>query len=199
MPPAKKIGRGPSRREGPRSGRPDRRGLEALFAKRGFPDFRWFDPREIVVAEWVRMKCLYGCREYGKNAACPPNAPPVDACARFFREYRHAAVFHFAKKVDRPEDRHSWSRKLNLELLRLEGEVFKAGYVKAFLLFFDSCGICLECAESRTECKEPKLSRPTADALAVDVFGTVRKLGYPIEVLSDYGQEMNRYAFLLID
>jgi predicted metal-binding protein len=199
MPPAKKIERGPSRRGGPRSARPDGRALEALFAKRGFTDFRWLDPREIVVAEWVRMKCLYGCWEYGKNAACPPNAPPVDACARFFREYRRAAVFHFAKKVDRPEDRHSWSRKLNLELLRLEGEVFKAGFVKAFLLFFDSCGICLECAAERTACKEPKLARPTADAMAVDVFSTVRKIGYPVQVLSDYDQEMNRYAFLLVD
>jgi len=145
------------------------------------------------------MKCVYGCREYGRNAACPPNAPPVDACARFFREYKRAAVFHFAKTVDRPEDRHPWSRKLSLELLKLEHAVFKAGHVKAFLIFFDSCGLCLECAGSRTACKEPKLSRPTADALAVDVFSTVRKLGYPIKVLSDYGQEMNRYAFLLID
>ena len=77
--------------------------------------------------------------------------------------------------------------------------MFKAGFVKAFLLFFDSCGICPECTGSRTACKESKLSRPTPDALAMDVYSTVRKLGYPIEVLSDYGQEMNRYAFLLID
>jgi predicted metal-binding protein len=173
--------------------------LERLFAERGFSDFRWIDPREIVVAEWVRMKCLYGCVEYGKNAACPPNAPSVEACARFFREYKRAAVFHFSKKVDRPEDRHAWGRKLNLELLKLEAEVFKGGFVKVFLLFFDSCGICLECASARAGCKEPKLSRPTPDALAMDVYTTVRKIGYPIEVLSDYGQEMNRYAFLLID
>ena len=173
--------------------------LEALFIKHGFSDFRWIDPAEVVVAEWVRMKCVYGCREYGRNAACPPNAPPVDACARFFREYKRAVVFHFAKTVDRPEDRHPWSRKLSLELLKLEHEVFKSGGVKAFLIFFDSCGICLECTGDRTACKEPKLARPTADALAVDVFSTVRKLGYPIEVLSDYDQEMNRYAFLLVD
>lgn len=179
--------------------RPGTRDLEGLFLGRGFEDFRWLDPREIVVAEWVRMKCLYGCREYGHNAACPPNAPPVDACARFFREYKRAVVFHFAKSVERPEDRHAWGRKLNLELLKLEHEVFKAGFVKAFLLFFDSCGLCLDCAETRAECKDPKLSRPTPDALAVDVFTTVRKIGYPIEVLSDYGQEMNRYAFLLLD
>jgi predicted metal-binding protein len=189
----------PSVRRKPRPAPSGQKALHDLFAKHGFTDYRWLDPAEVVVAEWVRMKCLYGCREYGRNAACPPNAPPVDACARFFREYKRAAVFHFAKTVERPEDRHPWSRKLSLELLKLENEVFKAGYVKAFLIFFDSCGICLECAESRTACKEPKLSRPTADALAVDVYSTVRKLGYPIEVLSDYGQEMNRYAFLLID
>ena len=190
--------RPPVRRK-PRPAPSSQKALQALFAKHGFTDYRWLDPAEVVVAEWVRMKCMYGCREYGRNAACPPNAPPVDACARFFREYRRAAVFHFAKTVERPEDRHPWSRKLSLELLKLEHEVFKAGYVKAFLIFFDSCGICLECAESRTECKEPKLSRPTPDAMAVDVYATVRKIGYPIEVLSDYGQEMNRYAFLLID
>jgi predicted metal-binding protein len=126
-----------------------------------YPNYRWLDPAEIVVAEWVRMKCLYGCREYGHNAACPPKAPPVAECARFFREYTRAAVFHFAKTVERPEDRHAWGRKVNLGLLKLEEDVFKAGFVKAFLLFFDSCGICLECASSRTACKEPKLSRPT--------------------------------------
>jgi len=182
-----------------RPAKPGLKDLKGLFLKHGFSDYRWLDPNEIIVAEWVRMKCLYGCREYGKNAACPPNAPSVAECARFFREYKRAAVFHFAKTVERPEDRHAWGRKVNLELLKLEEEVFKAGFVKAFLLFFDSCGICLECAASRTACKEPKLSRPTPDALAMDVYGTVRKLGYPIEVLSEYNQEMNRYAFLLID
>ena len=33
----------------------------------------------------------------------------------------------------------------------------------------------------------------------MDVFATVRKLGYPIEVLIDYDQAMNRYAFLLVE
>jgi len=33
----------------------------------------------------------------------------------------------------------------------------------------------------------------------MDVFTTVRSLGYPIEVLSRYDQTMNRYAFLLVD
>ena len=33
----------------------------------------------------------------------------------------------------------------------------------------------------------------------MDVFATARSLGYPIEVLTDRSQTMNRYAFLLVE
>jgi hypothetical protein len=34
--------------------------------------------------------------------------------------------------------------------------------------------------------------------MAMDVFATVKKVGYPIEVLTDYKKTMNRYAFLMV-
>lgn len=172
--------------------------LEALFKKHGYKDFKWIDPEEIIVSQWVRMKCVFGCGEYGRNASCPPNVPSVSECERFFQEYSHAAIFHFEKKVDKPEDRHAWSRKVNLKLVKLEREVFLSGYERAFLLFMDSCCICEECSAERGTCEKPRLSRPSPEAMAVDVYTTVRKLGYPIEPLTDYSQSMNRYAFLMI-
>jgi predicted metal-binding protein len=178
---------------------PERKRLELLFEKHGFSDYRWIDPASIVVAQWVRMKCLYGCPNYGKSAVCPPHTPAVAECERFFREYKTAAVFHFEKAVDRPEDRHDWSRGINLRLLDMEREVFLGGYVKAFLMFMDTCAACAACSESRSTCKDPKRARPSADAMAVDVYSTVLRAGYPIEVLSDYKKTMNRYAFLLIE
>ena len=42
--------------------------LESLFQQHGYSDFKWMDPKDIVVAQWVRMKCLFGCDEYGKTA-----------------------------------------------------------------------------------------------------------------------------------
>jgi predicted metal-binding protein len=177
----------------------ERAPLEKMFAKHGFEDFRWFDPRDVVVAQWVRLKCLFGCREYGKTGACPPHTPSVAECERFFREYRTGAMFHFEKRVAQPEDRHAWSREMNLRLSKLEREVFLSGYVKAFLLFMDSCTICQKCSGSRADCKEPHLARPTPEAMAVDVYATVLRAGYPIEVLPDFHRAMNRYAFLLID
>lgn len=173
--------------------------LETLFRKYDFTDYRWIKPESIVVSQWVRLKCMFGCDEYGKNGSCPPNVPDVSECERFFKEYREAAVFHFEKVVDKPESRFEWTRKVNLKLLKLEREVFIAGYPRTFLLFMDSCYICSDCPGRRDECKNPKSSRPTPEAMAVDVFTTVRQYGYPIDVLSHYSQNMNRYAFLMIE
>lgn len=177
----------------------DRQALEGLFKARGYEDFRWIDPKSIVVGHWVRMKCRFGCGAYGRCAACPPEVPSVEDCERFFRDYKTAAVFHFEKTVAKPEDRHAWTKSVNDKLLELEREVFLAGHRKAFLLPMDSCALCEQCTGRRATCKEPWRARPTPDALAMDVYATVRSIGYPIEVLADYKQAMNRYAFLLID
>ena len=172
--------------------------LEEIFIKHACTDFRWMDAREIVVSQWVRMKCMFGCPEYGTRACCPPNVPTVAECERFFRDYTEAVVFHFEKKVDKPEDRHAWTREVNTKLSKLERDAFVAGYQKVFLLYMDSCYLCKDCSGIRERCLNKKLARPTPEGLAVDVFSTVRKIGYPIEVLSDYSQKMNRYAFLMI-
>jgi len=122
-----------------------RRQLEELFLKYQLKDFRWIDPKSIVVSQWVRMKCMFGCIEYGKIACCPPNTPPVDECRSFFGEYSEGVVFHFEKKVEEPEERHEWARGVNERLLGLEREVFLAGNPKTFLLFMDSCSLCKNC------------------------------------------------------
>jgi predicted metal-binding protein len=173
--------------------------LENMFRNRGLADFRWIDPASIVVAEWVRMKCRFGCGEYGRKASCPPNVPSVPECRQLFQEYSSAVVFHFAKKFAQPEERHSWTREAGRKLLGLERDIFLSGHPKAFLLLLASCALCRTCTVERTTCKKPQLARPTPEAMAVDVFSTVRAVGYPIQVLSDYAQEINRYAFLLVE
>ena len=177
----------------------DKSTLESLFAKHGFPDFTWVDPREFVVAHWVRMKCRHGCDDYGTHPMCPPNSPPVEECRQFMSEYATGVIFHIPKKLDDPADRHEWIGEVNTRLLALEREVFLAGNVKAFVLYPGGCRACAECPETLAGCHRPESARPTPEGLAVDVFSTVRHYGLPIDVLKDYDQPMNRYAFLLVD
>lgn len=177
----------------------DRSKLEAVFKSFNFNDYRWIKASQIEVAHWVRFKCTFGCTSYGKKGSCPPQVPSVEECRIFFSEYNDAVIFHFAKKVDRPEDRVAWSRELSKELVRLEREVFWEGYHKAFMLFMDECRLCSTCTGARVSCVNKDEARPGPESLAVDVFSTVRSSGYPIEVLRNYDEEMNRYAFLMVE
>jgi predicted metal-binding protein len=147
----------------------------------------------------VRFKCTFGCSSFGKKGTCPPQVPSVEDCRAFFGEYDEAVIFHFAKKVDNPKDRGPWSMELNKKLIKLERAVFLAGCFKAFVLFMDECRLCAECTGARDSCLNKADARPGPESLAVDVFTTARSAGYPIEVLKDYNEEMNRYAFLMVE
>ena len=175
-----------------------RQTLDEIFIKRGYTDYNWIDPKKIIVAQWVRMKCKFGCVEYGRCSACPPNTASVAECAQFFSEYSQAIILHFEGAMKKPEDRHAWSRKINAKLVKLEREVFLAGYERAFLLFMDSCCFCKECTGDRQTCNEPRMARPAPEAMAVDVYSTVRQYGFSINVRTDYDQKMDRYAFLMV-
>mgnify|MGYP002683394095 FL=1 len=41
-------------------------------------DLRLIPAEIIVVSDWVRMKCRYGCDNYGKRLGCPPFSPTPD-------------------------------------------------------------------------------------------------------------------------
>ena len=177
----------------------DKTEIEEIIKNQGFVNYKWIDPREVVVSHWVRFKCMFGCDSYAETASCPPNTPSIEECREFFKEYETALIFHFPLKLEDPEDRHEHFRKVNRQLYQLERAIFLAGYQKAFLLFVDECTLCEECTGVKGTCKNKTESRPTLEGLGVDVYKTVRNFGYPINVLPDYDQEMNRYGLILIE
>ncbi len=173
--------------------------IEKLAAAHGLKDFKWMDPRRVVIGQWVRMKCNFGCPGYGKRKTCPPYLPPVEECQKFFKEYKQGLFFHFATRLKDPKMRHPWSAGINKKMLALEREVFLSGYEKAFIFPMAPCRLCKNCTADSQECRLPYQSRPTLEAFGVDVFGTARMLGYPIQVVKDYHDEMNRYGLLLVE
>ena len=173
--------------------------IEELARQFGAEECKWTSGEDVQVGQWVRFKCMFGCESYGKKGGCPPAVPSVSECRTLFSEYEHILVMRLSTRLDDPKDRKTWCHKKNARLLKLEREVFLSGYHKAFLLEMDECRMCKDCEPLRIDCKKPKLARPSPEALAVDVFSTVRDLGFPIDVLSEHDQTMNRYSFLLVE
>ena len=100
----------------------DKKHLQQIFNQHGFADFKWMAAKDIIVAQWVRFRCMFGCPQYGKSCVCPPNVPTIEECRKMFSEYNEVAVFHFEKQCESPEERKTWSRDTALKLLELERE-----------------------------------------------------------------------------
>jgi len=177
----------------------DKSAINQIIENKGFNDFKWIETKDIVVAQWVRFKCMFGCESYGAKASCPPEVPSIAECREFFNEYKSAILIRINKKLDNPKERDQWGKGINNQLLEVEREIFLSGFRKTFLLFMDECQLCKDCSVVRENCHYKKQSRPCPEALGVDVFETAHKNNFPIEVLKDYEDEMNRYSIILID
>jgi len=172
--------------------------IESALINHGFTDYKWIDPKEIVVAQWVRVKCMFGCGDYGLGA-CPPNTPSINDCDRFFKEYETGLIIRLTKYADKNAYPSEWPREMTNKLLDIERDVFLSGYQKAFLLNQTCCSLCKDCSGNRINCKDKTKSRPSPESFAVDVYQTVRNAGLDINVIAANPSEIHRIAILLIE
>ncbi|MBN1412257.1 MAG: DUF2284 domain-containing protein [Spirochaetales bacterium] len=172
--------------------------IDKIITSKGFSEYKWINPKDIVVAQWVRVKCTFGCNDYGLGA-CPPNTPTVDDCGRFFNEYDTGLIIRMETTADKDAYPANWSLEMTNKLLEVEREIFLKGYYKAFLLNQSCCSLCEECPGNRLECLDKSRSRPSPESFAVDVYQTVRNAGLKIEVVSENPSEITRIAILLIE
>ncbi len=81
------------------------------------------DVNTVVIEEWVRWKCQYGCPFYEKDGFHPPFAPDVESTKKVFSAYSKAIILNGAKVPP-----------LSDAAINLEGEAYRKGYYKAFAL-----------------------------------------------------------------
>ncbi len=173
--------------------------IESLLVEYGFKDFRWVAPEAIAVRQWVRFLCVESCPSYGKKAVCPPHVPAIEECERFFSEYHAAILIRFEMKAHHRDDDPEVFQDIDRRLIELEKRLFFEGHPKVIVLPATICYRCEECAGRKDLCRHKESARPTPEALGVDLFETVKSVGYPLKVIKDLDETMNRYALLMVD
>ena len=201
--------------------------LKAL-AKKNNAQIYEIDPREIVVSEWVRWRCVFGCKGFAKHLGCPPYVPGPSETRALLKEYSKAYIVHFKgipgmEDIDPtsiPEDWHPFLERLirwiGDTVYELEQHAFYRGYYKSLAFAAYPCIYCEECVAEQSEgvvdlslkrnCRHAEKVRTSMEAVGVDVFATVRKLNLPIEVIpcenNAYGKithtDLNSYGLLLV-
>jgi predicted metal-binding protein len=151
-------------------------------------------PSKVFTATWVRLRCQFGCSEYGQCLTCPPHSPTPETTRKMLDEYQSAILLHGKDTESLREIARS-----------LELKIFLDGYYKAFALLCGPCWMCKECSVGRLKrgkaaaCRHPDLARPSMEAGGIDVFATVRAAGLPIEVVRSAEGPQNYYALVLVE
>ena len=180
--------------------------LKTLAQKKGVLSEE-ISPKDIVVSQWVRFKCRYGCKGYGKHLGCPPYAPSPDDTRRMVDEYSTGLLLWFEGVPghgefgpdDIPDDFHPWYadliRWVNGTVHELEKTAFYDGFYKAFGFGGYPCIWCehqhcvAEEAEGivdesiRRKCRHMDLVRPSMEAAGIDVFATARNIGWELNTI----------------
>lgn len=143
---------------------------------------------EVETAAWVRLKCQYGCDGYRQRLVCPPFTPTPEQMRQVLDGYRRAILIHFEPRADTKEI-----------VVELEREIFLMGAWKAFGLGAGPCYLCKSCPAEPGKCRHAERTRPAMEACGIDVYTTVRKAGFPIEVVRNTRQCPNYYGLVLVD
>ena len=180
-------------------------------------DFKPVSVDEIEVADWVRWKCRYGCKAYGKHLTCPPYTPTPEETRKLMKDYEKALIVRFEDvqqnlKVPPAHIHHFlWDAILTMHntMFELERHTFLSGYYRAFAMAALPCAYCEDCLPeiadfvldhaSKRFCKHQDRARPSMEACGIDVFATVRKVGYEREVLTSPREKITFFGLLLIE
>ena len=68
--------------------------------KLGAKDAKIISTNTIVTAEWVRLKCQFGCGGYGQSLTCPPYSPTIGTTQKLIQDYQHALLIHGYEYTD---------------------------------------------------------------------------------------------------
>jgi predicted metal-binding protein len=197
------------------------RDLESLLSelKNVHEDLRLIPTEIIVVADWVRLKCRYGCDNYGKHLSCPPFSPTPQETRAALSEYRNAVLARFEAKPDSKLPPKHANKALSNSLVKmqktvaeLERTAFLAGYYKAFGMNAMPCALCETCVIEEMQkkdqavfeldgvkCKNMEIMRPPMEACGIDVFKTLQNAGYKPHVLKDFRETVELFGLILLD
>lgn len=155
---------------------------------------------QVIPADWVqidervRLKCSVSlCPNYGRSVHCPPHTPSTEFMRKALSRYAHAVLFaldvrpvdHFSVRAVQRHAAEDWTRKCFEIVGNLETLAFGSGYYLAMGFGQGSCRKAL-CGQDKClvlqggTCPYALKSRPSMEAVGIDVYGLVTRVGWEI-------------------
>jgi len=158
---------------------------------------------QIVVDERVRLKCVVPrCLRAGETPNCPPYTPELDVIREAFHKFTWAILLNThvepleayapGSGQNKAEQRQTllFHQKTSEIVYEIERLAYKNGYYLAMGFSGGSCkdylchGLICQFMESG-RCRFPHRARPAMEAMGINVFDLIRKVGWEAYPLLD--------------
>ena len=187
----------------------DLRVLSNLAKELGATNATPVNVKDVIVDERVRLKCLVPpCDDYGLNLMCPPYVMSVQEFRELLSKYMWAVLIQIEALIT--TDMKNEIQQANGVAMLYESQKFVNIYKKIFgpvrlklhrivnkveakanILGYrfatgfnaGPCRFCPECAAKNLDkvCRHPYHSRPSMEAVGIDVFKTAENAGLPFD------------------
>jgi len=141
-------------------------------------------PDKIVFDARTLLKCMYGCKDWGKGCTCPsrPGFPPLKDLKKMLKKYKKVLIIHAHDK-----------KAAQNASLAVENEAYLDG--DALVFSMSDCALCEECGgRSDQSCRNVMKARPAFHSVGIDVFATAKNHGLSLHPLRNEDDEQNWYA-----
>jgi len=178
-----------------------------LAIRLGATHVKILDRREVILDYRVYYKCLVPkCRYYNTNANCPPHTPSFKGMTKLLACFYSALLvgLKVPSKIvttsggkENNKERSSVRRKLSQIITELESDAFYDGYYFATGFSSGSCkgtwcaDLPCQALENGKNCRFPLQSRPSMEAVGMDVFKMVTSAGWPVYPIGNRCQAEN--------
>lgn len=188
----------------------DLEGLCKLAKELGATNAASFNANDVIVDERVRLKCIIPpCDDYGLNLMCPPYVISVQEFRGVLSKYKWAILIQIEVPITAKMKKQIWQAddvaalykstnfmdsykktfdpiklKLHHIVNKVEAQAAMLGYRFATGFNAGSCKLCPECTikNSQEACRHPYQSRPSMEAVGIDVFKTAENAGLPFDM-----------------
>jgi len=187
----------------------DLRVLSNLAKELGATNATPVNVKDVIVDERVRLKCLVPpCDDYGLNLMCPPYVMSVQEFRELLSKYMWTVLIQIEASItadikNEIQQANSVAMlyesqkfmniykkmfgpirlKLHHIVSKVEAKANMLGYRFATGVKAGPCRLCPECAVKSLDkvCRHPYQSRPSMEAVGIDVFKTAEKSGLPFD------------------
>lgn len=195
-----------------------------LAKKLGATKVNFLNAKDVIIDPRVRLKCLIPpCDDYGHNLMCPPYILSVKEFKEIFSNYKWAILIQIEAPFTKEMKKQIQNTKtvselyINTEFIdtykkifdpirlklhkiinKIEAIAYTLGYRFAAGFKAGPCKLCSECIVKNniTNCRHPYQSRPSMEAVGIDVFKTAKNANLPFSIPAKNKAVWNGLVFI---